>query len=267
MSRERSEVDALVGHTGFVGGNLIRQHAFQARYNSANIADIAGRHFETLVFSGAQAKKWWANQNPEQDWAGIQRALDAMAGVTAERVILISTIDVVPQVPGADEDFNCGNQPTHPYGEHRLRLEDAIRAMFSTVLTVRLPALSGWDLRKNVLYDLVHDNMVDKIDPASRFQFYDLYRLWADIETASHARLDLVHLVTEPVPTGDIVERFFPGTTVGTPPPSGSPSYDFRTRHAAVFGGTREYIYDATEAMRRIGDWVAAATAEKVGST
>jgi hypothetical protein len=259
-------MDALVGHTGFVGGNLIRQHDFTARYNSANIGEIAGRHFDTLVFSGAQAKKWWANQNPQQDWAGIQRALDAMVGVTADRVILISTIDVVPQVAGADEGFDCGSLPTHPYGENRLRLEAAMRTKFSTVITVRLPALSGWDLRKNILYDLVHDNMVDRIDPASRFQFYDLYRLWGDIETASNTGLKLVHLVTEPVLTGDIVGRFFPGTTVGETPSSGSASYDFRTRHAAVFGGSGGYIYDAGEVMRRIGDWVVAAAAETVGS-
>jgi hypothetical protein len=259
-------MDALVGHTGFVGGNLIRQHDFAAHYNSTNINEIAGRHFDTLVFSGAQAKKWWANQGPQQDWAGIQRALDGMVGVTADRVILISTIDVVPQVAGADEGFDCGSQPTHPYGENRLRLEAAMNAMFRTIMTVRLPALSGWDLRKNILYDLVHDNMMDKIDPASRFQFYDLYRLWDDIETASHAGLKLVHLVTEPVLTGDIVEQFFPAAIVGTPPVSGSASYDFRTRHDAVFGGTGGYIYGTSEVMRRIGNWVADATAEKVGS-
>lgn len=259
-------MDALVGHTGFVGGNLIRQHDFGARYNSSTIEAIAGGHFGTLVFSGAQAKKWWANQNPEQDWAGIRRALDAMVGVTAERVILISTIDVVPQVAGADESFDCGGVPTHAYGENRLRLEAAMRERFGQVMTVRLPALSGWDLRKNILYDLAHDNMVDKIDPASRFQFYDLYRLWDDIGTASKVGLDLVHLVTEPVLTGDIVERYFPGATVGRPPASGSACYDFRTRHAAVFGGSDGYIYDAREVMRRIGAWVTAARAERGGS-
>lgn len=259
-------MDALVGHTGFVGGNLIRQHDFAARYNSINIGDIAGSRFGTLVFSGAQAKKWWANQNPAQDWAGIQRALDAMVGVTAERLILISTIDVVPQVAGADESFDCASAPTHPYGENRLRLEAAMRARFANVIIVRLPALSGWGLRKNILYDLVHDNMVDKIDPASRFQFYDLNRLWDDIDTASDAGLDLAHLVTEPVPTADIVARFFPGATLGDPPASGSASYDFRTRHAAAFGGPHGYIYDAQEVLRRIGTWVAAATDEKAAS-
>ena len=254
-------MDALIGHTGFVGGNLLRQHEFAARYNSTDIGDIAGRNFATLVFAGAQGRKWWANQNPAQDWAGIETALDAMAGVTAERAILISTIDVVPPVAGADEGFDCETLPNHAYGANRLRLEAAMREMFPNLLVLRLPALTGWDLRKNILFDLVHDNMVAKINPASRFQFYDLHRLWQDIGIASAAGLNLVHLVTEPVRTGDIVARFFPGAAIGEPPEGGSAAYDFRTRHAAIFAGRGGYIYDANEAMRRIGTYVAAARA------
>jgi nucleoside-diphosphate-sugar epimerase len=251
-------MDALIGHTGFVGGNLLRQHRFDACFNTSNIETIAGRDFGTLVFSGAQAKKWWANQNPEADRAGIQRALDAMRGVTARRVILISTIDVVPQVPGADEGFDCASHATHPYGEHRLWLEQELRARYPGMLTVRLPGLFGPGLQKNILYDLLHDNMVDRIDPLARFQFYDLTALWADIARAQEAGLALVHLVPAPVRTADIVARFFPGATVGDPPRSGSPSYDFRTRHAAVFGGRDGHIHDADEVFRRLAAFIAA---------
>lgn len=251
-------MDALIGHSGFVGGNLLRQHAFGACFNTSNIESIAGRDFDTLVFSGAQAKKWWANQNPVEDRAGIQRALDAMRGVTARRVVLISTIDVVPQVAGADEGFDCAAQRTHPYGEHRLWLEQALRARYPAMLVVRLPGLFGPGLRKNILYDLLHDNEVFKIDPAARFQFYDLGGLWADIGRAEAAGLRLVHLVPAPVLTADIVARFFPGAKLGVPPAGGSPSYDFRTRHAAVFGGQDGYVQDADEVFRRLAAFIAA---------
>lgn len=251
-------MDALIGHTGFVGGNILRQHGFGALFNSRNIADIAGRRFDTLVFAGAQGKKWWANQNPDADWAGIADALDAMAGVQAARVILISTIDVVPQAAGADETFGCASLPNHAYGVNRLRLEGALRDRFGAVTVIRLPALTGVDLRKNIIYDLIHDNQIDKIDPASRFQFYDLGRLWDDIGIAIAAGIDLVHLVTEPVLTGDIVARYFPGAKLGPSPAGGSAFYDFRTRHDRLYGGTGGYIYGATEVMRRLGAFVAA---------
>ncbi len=255
-------MDALIGHTGFVGGNLARQHGFGACFNSANIGSIAGASFDTLVFAGAQGKKWWANQNPEADRAGIAQALEAMRGVAARRVVLISTIDVVPQVAGADEAFDCAAHPTHPYGENRLWLEGEIRARHPQAIVVRLPGLFGPDLRKNILYDLLHDNMVDRIDPAARFQFYDLTALWADIGRAEAAGLSLVHLVPAPVRTGDIIARFFPDATPGVPPASGSPAYDFRTRHAAVFGGSGGYIQDEAEVFRRLAAFVAAARAE-----
>lgn len=251
-------MDALVGHTGFVGGTLARQHGFDACFNSSTIDAIAGRRFDRLVFAGAQGRKWWANQNREADRDGIARALDAMREVTARRVVLISTIDVVPQVAGADEDFDCHAQPTHAYGENRLWLEDAFRARYPDALIVRLPGLFGAGLRKNILYDLLHDNMLDRIDPAARFQFYDLAALWADILRAEAAGLRLVHLVPAPVLTADIVAQCFPGKTIGTAPASGSPSYDFRTRHAAVFGAAGGYLHDAPEVMRRLAAFIAA---------
>jgi hypothetical protein len=126
------------------------------------------------------------------------------------------------------------------------------------MIVVRLPALFGPDLRKNILYDLLHDNQVDKIDPAARFQFYDLSGLWSDILTAEAAGLSLIHFATEPVLTADIVARFFPGAPVGEPPPRGSPAYDIRTRHASVFGGSSCYLQDRDEVMRRMSAFVAA---------
>lgn len=250
-------MDALIGHTGFVGGNLLRQHRFDACFNSSNIESIAGRSFDTLVFAGAQGRKWWANQNPEADRAGIQRALDAMRDVGARRVVLISTIDVVPPVAGADEDFECAARPNHAYGTNRLWLEQELAARHQGAVIVRLPGLFGPDLRKNILYDLLHDNMVDRIDPASRFQFYDLSALWSDIGRAQAAGLGLVHLVTQPVLTGDIVRRFFPTARVGEPALGGSPAYDFRTRHAAAFGGSGGYIQDTATVFQRLGTYIA----------
>lgn len=250
-------MDALVGHTGFVGGNLLRQHRFDFVFNSGNIGDIAGRSFSTLVFAGAQGKKWWANQNPEADWAGITTALDAMASVRVDHMVLISTIDVLPATAGhADEDFDAAAHPNHPYGLNRLRLEAALCSRFDNVTIVRLPGLIGRDLRKNIIFDLMNNNMVDRIDPMGRFQFYDLSRLWDDISILSRAGVKLAQLVTEPVLTADIAQMFFPGATLGPVPEGGSPIYDFRTKHAAIFGGGNGYLYGRDEVLRRMADFV-----------
>jgi hypothetical protein len=53
---------ALIGHTGFVGGHLSRQVAFDDLYNSKNIEHIAGKSYRLVVCCGASAVKWVANQ-------------------------------------------------------------------------------------------------------------------------------------------------------------------------------------------------------------
>ena len=39
---------ALIGYTGFVGGNIKSQHEFDDYYNSKNIADIESQEYDSL---------------------------------------------------------------------------------------------------------------------------------------------------------------------------------------------------------------------------
>jgi nucleoside-diphosphate-sugar epimerase len=249
--------DALVGHTGFVGSNLLRQHEFGARYNSKNIEEIRGQSFDTLVFSGAQAVKWWANQNPDEDWARIEAALGPMRDVRAEQVVLMSTVDVLPNIAGATEETDCHAFDCHAYGTHRLRLEDEFRSLFDPLTIVRLPALFGAGLKKNVIFDLLNDNILEKIAPKSRFQYYDLDGLWADIEQVVAAGIELIHLFPEPVETGEIVAAFFPDLEIGTDPLPVA-TYELATRHDELFGRNDGYIYGRNEVLARLGRFIEA---------
>ena len=247
---------ALVGYTGFVGGNLDRQHAFDARFNSKNIEEIRGADFDLVVVAGVQAKKWWANQNPAEDWAQIERLLNALASVRAEKVVLVSTIDVYPSPCGVDEATPLCEDPKNAYGTHRSRVEEALRRQFATTCTVRLPGLFGDGLKKNVIFDLLNDNILEMINPASRFQYYFLDHLWADINRCLAAGLPVVNFATEPVATSEIVERFFPGKAVGSKPGAAA-AYDFRTRYNDVLGGSGGYLYDRETVLRDLGVYLA----------
>jgi hypothetical protein len=248
--------NALIGFTGFVGSNLATQCRFDALFNSKNIESIAGGQFDLLVFAGAQSKKWWANLHPAEDWAGIQRAIDPLSTSKAARPVLISTIDVLPPDNShADETANCHAGPEIGYGYNRLRLEEAFREIFPNAVIVRLPALFGPGLKKNVIFDLLHDNGLEKINPASEFQYYDITRLWSDIGIAMREKLPLVHFFTQPVSTQEILERFFPRAVVGG---DASPEahYDFRTRYGRMFGGDSHYTEDRASVMARLGTFV-----------
>ena len=163
--------DALVGYSGLVGTNLNRQHTFGHLYNSKNINGIKEKSFDRMVLAAVQAKKWWANLHPEEDWAQIEKLLEPLARAQAKQVILISTIDILPDQPGADEDTDPHDYDTHAYGQHRLRVEDEIRRLFESVLIVRLPGLFGPGLKKNVIFDLLHNNQPEKINPESQIQY------------------------------------------------------------------------------------------------
>lgn len=188
---------ALIGYTGFVGSNLAAQERYDELYNSKNIEDIRGRSFDRVVCAGAPGAKWIANENPQEDKANIQRLINALASVDANSFTLISTIDV---------------SAIHAYGRHRLALEDFVRDDFENYHIVRLPALFGPGLKKNVIYDLMHSHMLDAINPESHYQWYPIRRLSEDL---GHIEAREINLVTEPIATREIQELFFPDLKIG----------------------------------------------------
>lgn len=246
---------ALIGYSGFVGGNLLASRTYDSTYRSKDIDSIRGRHFEHVVCAGVQAMKWWANLHPEEDMVGIESLLAPLSEVRAERFTLISTIDVYPAPRVVDEDSAIDRIGHHAYGLHRLEVEDRIRGMFPRVLILRLPGLFGPGLKKNVIFDLIHDNNLDKVHPDGLFQYYDLRRLAADIDKAWDLGIDLLNISSGPLGTAEIRDRFFPGKELGAQGPAPA-SYDMRSKHAEAWGGADGYLYSKEQVMEDLGGWL-----------
>jgi hypothetical protein len=239
----------LIGHTGFVGGTLLRQAAFDACYNSRNVEALAGERFSLLVCAGVSAVKWQANRDPAADQVGIDRLTASLARVAADELVLISTIDVYPYPgSGGDEATEIDPVANHPYGRHRQALEQWCQERFARVVVVRLPALFGTGLRKNAVFDLLHGHMLGNINPAAAFQWYPLARLWADITVARQAGLGVVNLFPEPLPMQSIIDAAFPGAPVG-PATEPAPRYAMQTRYGRLFGGDGAYVMDAAGSL------------------
>jgi hypothetical protein len=126
---------------------------------------------------------------------------------------------------------------------------------------VRLPALFGRGLKKNIIFDLLNNNMLEKIEPRSSFQYYDLAGLWANTGRVLDAGIELCHLFPEPIKTHEMIEAFFPHAEVGSDPYPVA-SYDFRTIHGATFGREDGYIYGKDEVMEQLGRFLALAKEE-----
>ena len=249
-------MNALIGYTGFVGSNLQRAMRFDALYNSRNYQSMTNHSLDLVVCAGLSAAKWLANKDPDDDRAKIGALQDVLATVRARQFVLISTVDVYPVSSGADEAFNCHGLPNHAYGTNRLAFEDFCREHFTCCCVVRLPGLFGDGLKKNVIYDLLHDNCLDMINPRSSFQYYDLGDLCGDVERVLAAGLQTANLFTEPVATREILRRFFPEKRVGGKP-GAEAHYDLHTRHAALWGRSGPYIASAEEVLRQLGIFVA----------
>ena len=145
---------ALVGYTGFVGGNLAAQHAFDELYDINNIREGWDRPHSLVVYAGVPAEKFLANTDPAADLAVIEGAMENLRRLQPEKVVLISTIDVYKVSAGADEESDMQREALHPYGADRLLLEDWVRQNVPGSLVVRLPALFGKGLKKNFIFDL-----------------------------------------------------------------------------------------------------------------
>ena len=167
----------LIGHSGFVGGALLRQTDFDACYNSATIATIEGQAFGTLVCAAAPGSMFEANRSPERDAAQIDGLIARLATIRAERFVLISSVAVLADFAGGNDEGTQAFQQDLAYGRHRRALEAFVESHFASSLIVRLPALFGQGLRKNFLFDLMNpvpsllteakrDALMKALDPA-----------------------------------------------------------------------------------------------------
>jgi hypothetical protein len=121
---------------------------------------------------------------------------------------------------------------------------------------MRLPGVFGPGLKKNVIYDFLHGNMLERIHADSVFQFYDVTRLWSDAERARALGLRLVNVATEPLSVRRIARDVF-GREFDAAPPWPPAAYDFRSCHARLFGGSDGYLYGAAQVMTDLKAFVA----------
>lgn len=249
-------MQALIGHSGFVGETLKRATRFDAQFRSTDIETIEGRSFDLVVCAGAPAAKWLANREPERDRANLERLQLHLGRVHARRFLLVSTVDVYPDPSGVDEAMPAGGGASSAYGAHRLQLECFCRDRFDAVV-VRLPALFGPGLRKNAVYDLLHGNQVERLQPLSTYQFYDVSLLWSDMLRVEGAGLKLANLATEPISLAEVAGEAF-GRRLPPNPTDPVVAYDFRTRHGALWGRSDGYAYGATEMLDRLRSFVRA---------
>ena len=233
---------ALIGYTGFVGGNLIKQYQFDDLYNSKNITEIKGKKYELIISAGVYAVKWLANKDPIKDVNSINILIEALQEVEAKEFILISTVDVYPHPKNIDENTKIDIDTLVPYGKNRLILEKFIQNEFSNHRILRLPGLFGEGLKKNVIFDFMNNNCIDMIHQDGVFQYYYLDRLQDDIEKVRKNNITLINIATEPISVQTLAKEIFNinfKNSIKSPPPD----YDMHSIYSKLWGNQEKYLY------------------------
>ena len=205
----------LIGNTGLIGTTLKDSMLFDHEFNSSNIDTFSSLEIPNhcdLYLACLPATKWLVNQNPSADLDNILKIIDVISSKSYRNIILYSTIDVYSNSPEfSDEDY-IPKISKLDYGSNRYLFELLVKSniKYEKLLVLRLPALFGKHIKKNIIYDLLNNNQVNKIQLNSAYQWYNLNRLVDDTNhyITTHEQFLCVNLFSEPVNTQHIIDLF-----------------------------------------------------------
>lgn len=92
-------------------------------------------------------------------------------------------------------------------------------------------------------------------DSRAVYQFYNLSRLYGDMQKALEAGLTLWHPATEPVSAGELY-HYLTGSQFVNEISDVPAHYDYHTRYASVFGGSGNYIEKKDAILKEIRDFI-----------
>jgi nucleoside-diphosphate-sugar epimerase len=198
--------NGLIGYTGFVGSNCDINN-YNALINSKNIQNYSNHEFDLLVVAAGDGRKWYANQNSKEDINHIYKLFLDLKNIKAKKVIYCSTIDIYDNFDNNEFDFQVKN---HAYGINRYWLEQLITSHYKNVSVIRLGALFGKNLRKNLIFD-IKNNRIDQIEKYnlnSKFQFFNLRHLETLFREVIDKNISFINAISEPISTKEILETF-----------------------------------------------------------
>lgn len=215
---------------------------FSAVASSANISQYAGQSFDEMFIAAGDARKWYANQNEQSDLQHINRLFEDVRKIGAERVYILSTVDVYGNRVGNEaalpDEISC-----EPYGRHRFMFEQALAEHYSSLTIVRLPGLFGPGLKKNIIFDLMHGRALDGVAANATFQWFSLFDLKMVLDQVRQHDIKNLNVCSEPISVMELVNFLGISAEYDLKASPSATSYDITSVHASVFGGDA-YLFD-----------------------
>jgi hypothetical protein len=200
----------LIGNTGLIGQTIKDHINFDLEFNSSNIESIKYYTIDgcNIYLSCLPATKWLVNQDPVKDYNNILNIYNIISKYKFNKIILFSTIDVYYNSPlMAIESFKPHIKHLN-YGSNRLIFELLINNLdYQSIQIFRLPSLFGNRIKKNILFDLLNDNQIEKINFNSKYQWLNLQNLYSYMIECKDLN-GIINLFPEPIDSIEIAKIF-----------------------------------------------------------
>lgn len=244
------ENKALIGHTGFIGRNLVEKMDFTHLYNSKNIETIRNKEFDIVISCGNSSLKWYVNENKHTDLENILSFIEDIKTIKTKKFILISTIDVYENPLDVTEMDEANCTENKPYGNNRLILENFVRSFFDNYLIIRLPIVYGKYFSKNFIFDILNNKEVDKINGNSIVQIYNVENLVSDMNIFLGQKLNIVNLATEPLTIKELFPKFFDTDLFNIS------KNNSKTNMITTFNGNKKYFYQKEDLISELNKFI-----------
>lgn len=238
---------AIIGYTGFVGSHIKDNIDTPCDlYNSKNIHEIHNKEYDLIYMAGLPATKWLINKEPEKDMQNMLTLQNHLSKAIIHKIILISTIDIYDKTKQLQNE-DVTKVTEEPYGKHRFIMEKWVKLNYPNAYhIIRLPALFGVGLKKNIIYDLLHDNNINSINPYTFYQWYDISHLMYDIEYVIMHNISVINVFSEPIWTFELIKACFPNYThiVQDNNCPATVIYNYKTKYSPYMNG---YAYQSKD--------------------
>ena len=168
----------IMGGEGFVGSAFVRQcEARKLDWEAVELGNyerFKGQSCDLLVNAAGNSKKYLANEDPVRDFDySLKALLRSFEDFQFSSYVYISSIDVYSDHSHPEknrEDAEIDISALSHYGFHKFLGENMVRHHLSRWLILRLGGVLGPGLKKNPVYDLLHDVPL-RVNEESRYGY------------------------------------------------------------------------------------------------
>ncbi len=168
---------AVLGGNGMLGSDLLSYFLKKYKVTSItkqNYSEHVGKSFDIFVNANGNSKRWWANQNPCEDFlASTNSVIKSIFDFPAKTYIYISSVDVYSrhdQPKYTLESSTIVPEKLEPYGLHKYLSEQIVKKYTNQFLILRPSAILGSSLKKGPVFDVINGKSLF-ITKNSKLQF------------------------------------------------------------------------------------------------